>query len=188
MSIETAILGLLSWRSLTGYDLKKMCEDSVALYWSGNNNEIYRTLISLLEAGFVTREVQPQENHPAKKIYSITPTGVDELKRRALASPDLPQLKHTLLIQLAWADLLNPDELDNLLGKYQDEVQTQLFICQRQQKPMSGAERPTYLNPTGARSPREAYLWEMILDSWTSFYEHELGWVQQLRQGLKAKK
>ena len=40
MAIRYAILGLLSWRPFTGYDLKKMIGDSVFLYWSGNNNQI----------------------------------------------------------------------------------------------------------------------------------------------------
>jgi DNA-binding PadR family transcriptional regulator len=55
MSIEYAILGILSWRPLSGYDLKKMIEGSAALYLSGNNNEIYRTLVSLHDQGLVTR-------------------------------------------------------------------------------------------------------------------------------------
>ena len=47
MSIEHAILGLLSWRPMSGYDLKKIFEEASILYWSGNNNEIYRTLVKL---------------------------------------------------------------------------------------------------------------------------------------------
>ena len=42
MSIHHAILGLLSWKPHTGYDLKKVFEDSAFMHWSGNNNQIYR--------------------------------------------------------------------------------------------------------------------------------------------------
>ena len=42
MTIKYAILGLLSWKPFSGYDLKKIFVDSASLYWSGNNNQIYR--------------------------------------------------------------------------------------------------------------------------------------------------
>ena len=44
MTLEYAILGLLSWKPFSGYDLKKIFSDSPIYYWSGNNNQIYRTL------------------------------------------------------------------------------------------------------------------------------------------------
>lgn len=50
MTIEDAILGLLSWRALSGYNMKKLFEESPTLYWSGNNNEVYRALLSLHRA------------------------------------------------------------------------------------------------------------------------------------------
>jgi PadR family transcriptional regulator AphA len=58
MSIKLAILGILSWETSTGYDLKKIIEDSSAMYWSGNNNQIYKTLVQLLGEELVTNEVQ----------------------------------------------------------------------------------------------------------------------------------
>ena len=45
MAIEYAILGLLSWRPFSGYELRKFFSESVALYWSGNNNQVYPTLV-----------------------------------------------------------------------------------------------------------------------------------------------
>ena len=44
MIIDYAILGLLSWKPLTGYDVKRVMQDSPFLYWSGNNNQIYKAL------------------------------------------------------------------------------------------------------------------------------------------------
>ncbi|HMD90376.1 MAG TPA: PadR family transcriptional regulator [Anaerolineaceae bacterium] len=182
MSIEFAILGILSWKPLSGYDLKKMVEGSTALYWSGNNNEIYRTLVSLHDRGLVTREILPQQNYPARKIYTITTKGQVELKKWVLSKPTLPQRKHTLLIQVAWADQAAPDELDTLLQEYEDEVYTEtlLITAQRQSK----AGRLAYLDVSQARTKREAYLWSMIQENETTYYQNELSWVRKLRQGL----
>lgn len=175
MSIKYAILGLLSWRPLTGYDLKKMFADSVALYWSGNNNQIYHTLVDLHEEGWVTQEIQQQDNYPARKIYSITDKGVSRLKKWVQTRPELPELKNAFLIQLEWADLLEPQELDALAGEYEDEVLMQLMMLWAKEQP---------LNKSVARTPREAYLWGMIRENWIHFYECELQWIRKLRTGL----
>ena len=190
MSIEFAILGLLSWRSLSGYDLKKMFQDAVALYWSGTNNEIYRTLVNLHKEGQVSMEVLPQENLPARKIYSITEKGRCALKKWLLETTNLPQVKHTLLIQLAWADLLNAAELDELLGRYEDELMTQLLISRSQDKEkpdVRAKPHQVYLDVSQARTEREAYLWGMIHQNWISYYENELAWLRRLRAGLATR-
>ncbi len=62
MSINHAILGILSCRSVTGYDLKKIIQESPFMPWSGNNNQIYKALVEILEEGFVTHEVRHQES------------------------------------------------------------------------------------------------------------------------------
>lgn len=188
MSIEYAILGLLSSRPLTGYDIKKMFEGSAMLYWSGNNNQIYTTLVKLHEKEWITREVELQEDRPPRKIYSITAQGQAQLKKWLLSEPEAPQLKNSLLIQLAWADQLSPEELDTLLGKYEAEMQMQLTMLRTQEQQRnispSGTPRDAYINVTLARTPREAVLWSMIQENWISFYENELNWVCKLRTQL----
>lgn len=67
MSINFAILGILSSKSLTGYELKKIIQESPFMYWSGNNNQIYKALAEMLATGLVTNEVQQQEGSPSKK-------------------------------------------------------------------------------------------------------------------------
>jgi PadR family transcriptional regulator AphA len=175
--IKYAILGLLSWRALSGYDLKKMFGEAIFLYWSGNNNQIYRTLVQLHKEGLVTSQRQDQESGPSKKIYTITDKGLFELREWTLSPPELPELRNSFLIQLAWADQLEPDELDAVLAKYAHEVHMQLLMCREQ-------ARRKQVNP--GRTERETYLWEMISENLTFFYETELAWVQKLRAELAA--
>ncbi len=186
MSIEFAILGLLSWREMSGYDLKKLFEESVALYWSGNNNEIYRSLVDLRDRGLVSVDVQPQEKLPARKVYAITEQGRAELANWAASAPELPQRRHALLLQLAWADSLSPARLDGLLAQYEDEAQTQALIARAQLQPAAPGSRARFLDPSGARTPREAVLWRAVLQNWVDFYEADLAWVRNLRRQLDA--
>jgi PadR family transcriptional regulator AphA len=175
MSIKHALLGFLSWRPLTGYDLKKLFADSEFFYWSGNSNQIYRTLVQLHKEGLVTREVEHQDSYPDRKVYTITEGGRAALQAWVGSVPELPELRHAFLVQLAWADQLSPGELDALLQAYEDKVRVQLLICQEQ-------ERRAEIDP--ARTEREAYLWRAIAGNWIGFYEHELAWVRGLRDGL----
>jgi len=173
---------------MTGYDIKKMFAGSAAFYWSGNNNQIYTTLVRLHENELVTREVEIQEDSPSRKIYSITAKGRAELQKWLVTEPEPPQLKNPFLIQLAWADQLSPEELDALLEKYEVEIQMQLAMLQNQRQQQNidpaGKVRDAYINASQARTPREAVLWTMIQENWISFYANELNWVRKLRQQL----
>lgn len=175
MSINYAILGILSYQSLTGYDLKKIIQDSPFMYWSGNNNQIYKSLLELLDEGLVTHEVHHQESSPSKKIYTITKDGLAELKNWVLATAEPPEFKKTFLIQLAWADLLSTDELNTLLSGYEHQVKMQLLM----QK-----EYVARKNFSPERTPRELLLWDLIHDNLISAYENELHWIQKVRREL----
>lgn len=175
MSIQYAILGLLNWKPLSGYDLKKMIAESTALYWSGNSNQVYRTLVKLYEQEWVTYEIQQQENAPAKKVYSISEQGRSALREWVLSAPEPLELRNTFLVQLAWAHSISDTELRNLLDRYEEEVRIQLAM--QTEKARRGS-----LNPQ--RTPREAFLWRMISENLVSVYENELRWVQDVRTGL----
>ncbi len=175
MTINHAILGILSYRSMTGYDLKKVIQESAFMHWSGNNNQIYKALVGLLEDGFVTNEVKHQENLPSKKIYTITREGLDELKEWAASAPEPAEFKKSFLIQLAWADLLGSDELYELLENYENEIRLQLIMNRERIRRGSG-----FVSRTG----REAFLWRMIEENILSSYQTELEWIQNVRRQL----
>ena len=161
MTIDYAILGLLSWKPLTGYDVKRVMQESPFLYWSGNNNQIYKALVKLLENGFATSEVQYQESTPNKKIYSIT---------------EIPEFKKTFLIQLSWSGLLEPEEIDELLTKYEKTMTQQLAMHKEEKR-----REKDFPN----RSEQEHFVWEMIYHNYCVTCEAELQWIQQFREGLK---
>lgn len=179
MDLRATILGLVSWKPASGYDLKRIISDSDIFYWSGNNNQIYKTLIELQKEGLVTCQVQLQESLPAKKIYSITEKGLSELHRNLLTAPQAPELHKSFLIQLAWAEVLSDEEVLELLEKYADEIASRLQMY-RGQVARAGS-RPD-------RSKRERYLWQRILENFIQACQTELDWVQQTRQELRARK
>lgn len=175
MSIKFAILGILSWKSSTGYELKKLFEESSFMYWSGNNNQIYKALLQMQEEGLVSSEVIHQESSPSKKVYEITDEGLAEIKEWILSAPETPEFKKPFLIQLAWSDLLNEQELNDLLTRYENELQTQLLIQEEKHK--------RSLNSPN-RNPRETFIWDMISQNFIASYKTELDWVQDVKGRL----
>ena len=78
MSLNHAILGLLDLAPMSGYDLKKAFDNSVAHFWAADQAQIYRTLAKLAEEGAVEVRVSPQEGRPDRREHRIT----DEGRRR----------------------------------------------------------------------------------------------------------
>jgi PadR family transcriptional regulator, regulatory protein AphA len=176
MSLKFAMLGYVSWQPFSGYDLKKLIASSPAMYWSGNNNQIYKTLVQLHAEGLVTTEVQQQEHLPARKVYTITEQGRAELKQWALTEPELPELRNAFLVQLAWADQLAAAELGELIERYRHAVDMQLLMLREHQR------RRDIIHP--ARTPREQLLWDMIAENQAMAYANELAWVEKLCTSL----
>ncbi len=65
MSLMHAILGFLSYKPRTGYDLKTACfDESVAHFWPADQAQIYRTLDKLTEQGLVAFQPVPPHRDP----------------------------------------------------------------------------------------------------------------------------
>jgi PadR family transcriptional regulator, regulatory protein AphA len=171
VSLKCVILGFVSETPLTGYDLKKKFSESDIFHWSGNNNQIYRTLVALHAENLVTIEVQYQENKPPRKIYTITDQGAAALRQWMLSTPELPQMRNALLVQLTWAEQLEPGMLDEMLGKYEEEVRIHVLMLRERAK----------------RNSHGLSIRDRIANHWIAFYELELNWVRSLRQELPGK-
>jgi PadR family transcriptional regulator AphA len=175
MAIRYAILGLLGWKPFSGYELRKYFSESVALYWSGNSNQVYPTLVQLHKDRLVESETRQQGNYPPSKVYSLTPAGEAALREWVTADPVVPQMRNAFLTQLAWADRLDEAELASLVDRYEHEVQMKLLMQREliRRRP----EGPV-------RTAREALLWSAIADHDCALYEAELQWLQRLRDAL----
>ena len=61
MPLSHAILGFLEFRPMTGYDLKKYFDQSIAHFWSATKSHIYQALEKLEQRGFVVSQIIPHE-------------------------------------------------------------------------------------------------------------------------------
>ncbi len=75
MALKFGILGLLNYSPMTGYKLKKIFDRSINNVWTASLSQIYRELNALEKDGFVSSQIEEQDDRPDKKIYSITEAG-----------------------------------------------------------------------------------------------------------------
>ncbi|MFN0263717.1 PadR family transcriptional regulator [Tepidamorphus sp. 3E244] len=80
MSLRFALLGLISMKPASGYDLKQTIERSINFIWNATSPQIYNTLRKLREDGYISTQDLPQKGKPDKQIHSITPSGREALE------------------------------------------------------------------------------------------------------------
>jgi DNA-binding PadR family transcriptional regulator len=81
-----AVLGLLTYAPLSGYDIRRIYAQSMGNFWSESYGHIYPILKRLEEEGLATHEVVRQGGKPDRNVYTITDAGRTEV-RAWLAQP-----------------------------------------------------------------------------------------------------
>ena len=74
-ALHYIILGLLGAHPMSGYDIKRAFDRSLATYWNAGNSQIYTTLKALAARRLVSSETIQQEGRPNRRVYSLTPAG-----------------------------------------------------------------------------------------------------------------
>jgi DNA-binding PadR family transcriptional regulator len=105
-----AILGLLSREELSGYDLAGRMRARVGHFWEARHSQIYPELARLEEGGLVTHRVVEQRERPDKKVYKITPAGLESLKDWVTAPPAPRPARDELVLKAYSLWLAEPEE------------------------------------------------------------------------------
>ena len=107
MSTKFALLGLLSIRKMSAYELAKFARESIGYFWNESYSNVHRTLKILDDEKLIAK--LPEKGNRNKSIYEIT-----ELGREAL-SEWLSNHEHTTI--------------------YRDELLLKLFVSKRNDYP-----------------------------------------------------
>lgn len=178
MSLEHAILGFLSYRPFSGYDLKRIFDTSVQHFWSADQSQIYRTLARLTENGMTEIEVIEQTDRPDRKLYHITPAGQQEL-RDWLRGPFPMEASHSgPLVQVFFSGKLTDAEV---LAKMEEAAAIFRAILQQYEAVPKDAEE--YIRIVA--SPREAYFWLSTLDMGILSMRANLQWAENVIADIK---
>ena len=86
MAVKHTLLGLLSWKPMHGYRLRKVAQAYSWMY-PMTNASVYPALHELERDGFIEHDSEVHTGR-ARKVYRITDVGRSELRRWLSMSPD----------------------------------------------------------------------------------------------------
>ncbi len=178
MSLKYALLGIIDTgnRPYSGYDIKKTFDSSMRFYWNATFTQIYRTLTRLHDEGLLNMEVIQQEDHPNKKVYTITPQGREELIKWIGKPLEIQKYRSEMLVQITLADRLENEQFVNMLEQYIQKVEQRIAILKS-----GDVQRIMRL----ARSKRERFLWEVSLGKGIWTFKNELRWAKKVLSDFK---
>ena len=81
MALPHAILVSLSEQSGSGYELARRFDRSIGYFWAATHQQIYRTLKTMEDDGWVVVTPVVQQGRPDKKVYTVSDPGRTELAR-----------------------------------------------------------------------------------------------------------
>lgn len=173
MPLEHAILAILDYQPMTGYDLKKFLDISISHFWSTTQSHIYKSLEGLDKKSWVTAEIIPQEGKPNRKEYRITDAGRDELHRWLVTPLQADPVRQACLIQIFFSHTSTNEEISALFESRMHEFRERLDIL-RTVAQAAIDENAKFIGVERARQ-----LWEITLDYGVSYYEFELAWHEK---------
>ena len=113
---EGVILGLLSERERSGYDLLKRAEGSVAHMWAPAKSQLYAVLPRLVDAGLASRRTVRQSTRPDKQVYRLTRAGREAVREWLEEVP--PKSWDELMLKVFFAELCSREALLRQLDDY----------------------------------------------------------------------
>ena len=181
MSLEYASLGFLSYKPITGYELKKIFDSSVKHFWSADQSQIYRTLGKLTEAGMTEVERVEQTDRPDRKVYHITPTGRQAFQEWLRGPFPMQESKSGPLVQVFFAGQMNEEEL---LAKFQTAAEIFRTVLHRYEQVPFQIDEILEKVP----SPREHYFWMLTLDLGLRTMRAQLEWAEEIISAIQNKR
>ncbi|HEC35376.1 MAG TPA: PadR family transcriptional regulator [Anaerolineae bacterium] len=122
VSVRYYILGLLTQRPMSGYDIRRFLKSLSWLIGSPSFGSLYPALRALLEEGLVTVETFPRQDRQPRKIYSITEAGRQALQEW-INQPAGPEISlKAFLMRLILAGSFSHTGLVSLLHQRRSQV------------------------------------------------------------------
>lgn len=179
MSLKHAVLGFLSVAPMTGYDLRKHMEESVAHFWPADQAQIYRTLSVLAAEGLVDVRTIPQEGRPDRREHSITPAGEAELDRWLASPVEYVPSRESFLVRLFFVGRLGVEQARAVLHERAAEARELVAVLEHTRHLNDQA-----LAQASADVPLPVRLRLATLSNGLVHARAELAWVEDLLTDL----
>ena len=136
-----AILGVLTLKPGSGYDIKKFCDQSISMFWNENFGHIYPVLKKLEAENLVIKSKEENGGRPARYIFSITQAGREALAAWLVEPVEQTPARLELLLKLFFAKNISPEPILNELERMLKKHQTYHENCQLIEKKLVEKEK-----------------------------------------------
>ena len=169
------LLGFLSYRPQTGYELKQLMDKSTGHFWTSKQSQIYTTLKKMERQGWITSRVETQKARPDRIIYKITRSGQSALENW-VSNPirELDPHKNALLVKLFFSAQAGREALLTQLRLLQNLHQQKIRLYKSQAQNVireSAARRP--------KLKKDALLWEATRRFGEHYEQMCLNWLDE---------
>lgn len=124
------ILGLLKHEDLSGYDIKKRIDVMISHFWEAGYGQIYPTLKTLEQDGWILRRSGGAGKGPERNIYSITEAGKAALQVWLEIPEAKEYTRYEILLKLFFGSLVAPDENIRRIDLFKERHEQNLKIIQ----------------------------------------------------------
>ncbi len=113
------LLGLLSQKSQTGYDLKKHIDENFKAFWNESYGQIYPELKKLLKEGHIKVD-DKQKDSRRNTVYSITKSGQKVLQSWLEIEPEKESVRLEILLKTYFSNFGNKEFIIDYLEGFKE--------------------------------------------------------------------
>lgn len=160
---DYTVLACLSLRPMSGYDIKKLLDDSIGHFWSESYGQIYPSLRRLQRDGLVVESAAGQRG---RREYTLTPEGLAEL-RRWLEQPAQPDvLRYETSLKLFFGSQMDAAAARAHVERYRERQRARLAEYRAQQQRL----------PVGLSHSPQLPFFEVVLDGGVRYAAMAIEW------------
>jgi DNA-binding PadR family transcriptional regulator len=164
---------------MTGYELKQFFDSSVQHFWNAELSQIYPTLKSLEDGGFVDKHVEVQHNRPNRKVYELTQPGRDEFLRWVRTPQPPADLRDAFMIKVFFGTEAPVEDMLVLLRRQMEEQQMVLAFSETVLR-----ERIKHATDEHFTGKHQLY-WTLTLDMASAYRRAYIDWCERAMQLLE---
>lgn len=174
MSLPFGLLGLLTYRDSTGYELTKLFEHSLNNFWHAQSSQIYRELNRMEAEGWVTSTSVVQDKRPNKRVYAITEKGREALAHWLRQGEPVFENPHETLLMRLFFGADDTESTLALLKACRDQCNAQMAHYHPQVEKVI----QSYADEIDGGQQKQLY-WRMTLDFGYSQTQAAAQWAQR---------
>ena len=177
MSLKHGLLGLLTIRKSSGYDLSKLFQESLSFFWVANQSQIYRELDKMESLGWVVSSEVEQDTRPNKRVYGITQEGNKELIRwlKEDNAGDLAIVRNPLLMKVFFSGKVDKEYAIALLKNYRT-------LCEEARAEIM--EEVAGIGTVEETAAKPAY-WLYATEYSIRHYDFQIKWIEETVRRLE---